>query len=129
MVLQRSNFEIPARFSFQPFAAAWCVACAETVEWKDESGGSLLTSFEPGSRLRVRIEFPDANNSGMLAGLGIHQSNTVLMHRTCIPLDIRESHQNHVNTPDISGRRFQVLICRKPEFKSGNWTFLEPGNV
>jgi hypothetical protein len=35
--------------------------------------------------------------------------------RANIPPDVLRTHENHVNTPDISGRNFQVLICETPE--------------
>jgi hypothetical protein len=39
-----------------------------------------------------------------------------------------QAHENYHNTPDLPGRTFQVLICRKTEFKDGLWA-LKPGEI
>ena len=136
MVLHNSNFEIPARFSFQPFVAEWRFVMAETVEWAREP--TLLRRMAPvpaddddnKNWLRVRIEVPDADEAETLLGipLGIDPSYTVLMNRASIPPDLLQSHENHRNTPDVSGRSFRVLIYQNPEIKCGLWA-LEPGKV
>lgn len=137
MVLHQANFEIPARFSFQPFPAEWRFVTAETVDWAEDP--TKLRSIVPvpaendddKNWLRVRIEVrEDDNVRRMLAGLfsGIDPSYMVLMDRASIPPGVLQSYENHRNTPDISGRSFRVLIYRNPEIKLGLWALL-PGNV
>lgn len=136
MVLQ-NNFEIPARFAFQPFSAKWRFEYAETVEWAGEPKLRPLVSAPAGEDertwLRVRIEVPDpsasANALGLhIPGIGIHPSYTVLMDRASIPPDVLQAHETYRNTPDVSGRQFNVLICQMPELESLLRT-LEPGKV
>ena len=137
MVLRQSNFEIPARFSFQPFAAEWRIVYAETVEWVEAP--RLRGILEPvdvnaeRTWVRLRIEVPDMSDIGVSLGLyfpGIddHPSYQTLVSRASIPPDVLQAHENFRNTPDISGRYFQVLICHKPELKDGLWA-VEPGDV
>jgi hypothetical protein len=137
MVLHRSNFEIPARFSFQPYVAEWRFVSVETVEWDEEPKlKKVFQKKEDNSEktwVRVRIEVPDMSDPGnslgfYIPGIGVHPSYTVLMNRTSIPPDVLQAHENYSNTPDISGRYFSVLICQKPEFKDGLWA-LKPGEV
>lgn len=129
MVLHQSNFEIPARFSFQPFIAEWFFAVAETVEWTDAP--TLKMAFQPDGDseknwLMIRIEVPETEFSTRLM-LGFEPVfQTVLMDRSSVPPDVLQAHENHRNTPDISGRSFRMLICRKPEFKDRIWD-LTPG--
>jgi hypothetical protein len=134
MVLHQSNFEIPARFSFQPFLAEWRFASAETMEWVEEPP-RLMAAMRADdvcekNWLKVRIQGLNADSSGMLSGLGLgpYPSYEVLLDRNSIPPNVLQAHENYNNTPDISGRNFQVLICQKPEFKYGLFT-LEPGTV
>ncbi len=128
MVLQRSIFEIPARFSFQPYSAKWRYANAEMVEWVEESKLRPImaeSTDEPEkTALRVRIGAPD------LYGFAfeLEPSHTVLMDRASIPPDVLQPHENYRNTPDVSDRSFQVLIYQKPEFKDGIWS-LKPGDT
>lgn len=131
MVLQRSNFEIPARFSFQPFSADWRLETAETVEWVEKPTLQPLFSRpkdDPEKNwLRVRIGVLGYGSLDALYRID-DPSWTVLMDRASIPPDVLQPHENHRNTPDVSGRSFQVLICQKPEFKDGLWA-LKPGEV
>src|SRR5690348_3870646 len=136
MVLHRSNFEIPARFTFQPFVAEWRFARAETVEWARNP--RLLRRMAPvpadddedKNWLRVRVKVSDASELGNLIELmlGVDPSYTVLMDRANIPPGVLQSHENYSNTPDISGRNFRILICQKPEFKDGLWDLM-PGEA
>lgn len=130
MILQRANFNVPARFSFQPFIAEWRFAMAETMEWARDPT-RLRMAFVPADDdddknwLQVRIEVPD-DRFGI--PLGVDPPYTVLMNRASIPPDVLRSHENHRNTPDVSGRSFSVLIYRNPEIKNGLWA-LEPGKI
>lgn len=131
MVLHQSNFEIPARFSFQPFIAEWVFAAAETVEWVNAPTRKMAVQADAESEkswLMIRIEVPETEFSTrrMLALEPVYQ--TVLMDRASIPPEVLRAHENHRNTPDISGRSFKVLLCRKPEFRNIFWG-LEPGKV
>ena len=137
MVLRRANFEIPAQFSFQPFAGSWRFASAETLEWAEEPGLRLM-SFEPRDNaektgVRVRIDVPDMSAPGntgtaFMLGLGSYVSYTVIMDRASIPPDVVQPHENYLNTPDVSGRLFSGLICQKPEFKDPLFA-LSPGDA
>jgi hypothetical protein len=117
MVL-RSNFEIIAGLTFQPYAAEWRIANAETVEWvfnpKVVIGSKAQASPEK-TWVRVRIEVSDIR--GLENALGL-PSFTVLMNRATIPPNLLQSHEDYDRTPDIAGRRFSVLICEKSEFKN-----------
>src|ERR1035438_4177306 len=120
MVLHLSNFEIPARLIFQPYAAEWRIANAETVEWEVQTivrlGSPYKQEVTPDRTwVRVRIEVPDMK--GLESSLGV-PSFTVLMNPTSIPPDVLRPLENHRRTPDIGGRRFTVLICFKSEFKN-----------
>lgn len=135
MILQRANFNVPARFSFQPFAAKWRFANAVLAEWVEDP--TLLRPFRFGEAeksepektwLRVRLGLPgkddDADHLGGLNGLySLHPSCTVLMDRTSIPPEVLHAHENHRNTPDLSDKDkwFNVLICQRPEFRDGPW--------
>ena len=129
MILQRSNFNVPARFSFQPFAANWRFVSAELLEWVEEPRLKMAFRQEEDNPektwLRVRIDVPERNDSlGGLSdmfGCGLCLSYPVLMGRASIPPDVLQAHENCRNTPDVSGRFFQVLICQKPEFKNSPW--------
>jgi len=122
------DFEIPARFIFQPFSADWRIVSAETVEWVENP--TLLRSLlgrqdEEATEknwLRVRIDVPDAEDAGMISMFARYPSYTVLMNRTEIPEDVLTAHENHQNTPDVAGRSFLVLIYEKPEFMDRFWT-------
>jgi len=113
MVLQRSNFEIPAQFSFQPFSAVWRVASAETEEWVEEP--KLRMAFvEPRSKpeknwIRVRIQVP--NEIEAMLGLNGNRSDFVTLSRTSLPPSALARHENYLNSPDISGRSFELLVC------------------
>jgi hypothetical protein len=50
------------------------------------------------------------------------------MERASIPPNVLQAHENCHNTPDVSGRSFQVLICQKLEFKDSPW-HLKPEDV
>lgn len=137
MVLHRSNFVIPARFSFQPYSVEWRLVSAEIVDWVEEPKLRQMMSKPPDDPektwLRVRIEVPEVSGSeGVLRlhipGIGIYPSHTVHMDRASIPADVLLAHENHRNTPDVADRWFRVLICQKPEFKYGLWA-LGPGEV
>ena len=132
MVLHRSNFEITARLSFQPYRAEWRAVNAETVEWVEEPKlrrvFSKLSDDPEKTWLRVHVGAPDADGFGLLYGFDLNPSYTVLMDRASIPPEVLPTHENHRNTPDVSGRSFQVLICYKPEFKDVLWE-LKPGDV
>jgi hypothetical protein len=131
MVLHRANFEIPARFDFQPYSAKWRCASAEILEWVEERKLMAIRSRQSDDPeknwLRVRI---DALPYGSLEEpYGIDFScHTVHMDRASIPPDVLLAHENHRNTPDVSDRCFDVLIFRMPEIKDTFWT-LEPGKV
>jgi hypothetical protein len=134
MVLQRSNFEIPARFTFHPHSAEWRLATAETVEWAEEQKLWLMAPIPANANheknwMRVRIEVPNADALGV-GGLmlGIYPTYTVLLDRASMPPGVLQAHENHCNTPDISGRYFQVLICQQPELTGALWA-LKPGSV
>ena len=133
MILQRANFNVPARFSFQPYTAIWDLETAETVEWAEDP--TLLRKiFTPAderpekSWLRVRVGVAVYGGLEMLYGFGDRPSYVVLMDRASIPPDVLSAHANHRNTPDIAGHQFPVLICRKPEFIDSLWA-LKPGQV
>jgi len=132
MILQRANFNVPARFSFQPFAASWRFVSAELVEWGEEPKLRMAFQQDEGrhekASLRVRIEVPDPDGDGVglgglsfVYGCGLSRSYPVLMERASIPPKVLPAHENCHNTPDISGRSFLVLICQKPEFKDSPW--------
>jgi hypothetical protein len=132
MVLHLSNFEIPARFTFQPFIAEWHFAWAETLEWVQEPK-AIQMAFVPiesdseKNWLRIRIEIPDVDNLlGLM--LGSNPSYNVLVAPGSIPPGILQAHENYSNTPDISGRSFQILICQKPELKDRPWDLM-PGEA
>lgn len=132
MVLHRSNFEIPARFTFQPFVADWQLTRVEIVEWAHEPKLSkmALGPIEDNSEkcwLRIRIEVPDRHNL-VRSMLDLDPAYPALVDRKTIPPDVLQAHENYSNTPDVSGRSFQVLICQKPEFKDRLWE-LTPGDV
>jgi hypothetical protein len=124
MVLHRSNFNIPARLSFQPFVVNWHIAEAEIVEWVEEP--KLRNDW-----LRVRIEealvFGGLGEMDEIRRPGI-SSITALIARHSIPPDVLRPHENCHNTLDVSDRRFKVLVCQRPEFKDGPWA-LAPGEV
>jgi len=140
MILQRANFNVPARFSFQPFAAVWRSVSAELVEWVEDPTPLRPIIFGPADEdepektwLRVRLELPGKHDNvddlGGLSGLyGLRPSYTVLMDRVSIPPDVLHGDENHRSAPDVSGRGFTVLICQRPEFKDALWT-LKPGDV
>jgi hypothetical protein len=94
MVLQRFNFEIPARFSFQPYAAVWRIVHAETVGWI-EGRKSLWSSLREGDRgktwVKAQIEVLDANSSENWLG---RSSVPVKMNRTLVPPDVLQAHEN-----------------------------------
>jgi len=132
MILQRANFNVPARFTFQPFAAKWRFVGAELVEWVEEP--KLRPLFGEAEEdpektwLRVCIEVPDPDGDGIglgglgsLYGCGLYRSYRVLMERASIPPNVLQAHENCHNTPDVLGRSFQVLICQKHEFKDSPW--------
>lgn len=128
-----SNFEVPAKFSFQPYVAEWRMVSAETVDWAEEPKLRLAfakpTEEPEKPRLRVRIEIPEPGDLGFTGfGLGSRSSYAVVLNRASIPPGLVQPHENHRNTPDMSGRTFRVLICQKPEMKGGLW-LLEPGDV
>lgn len=135
MVLQRTNFEIPARFRFRPFSARWEIRTAELLGWPEEpkpiarfrvpSIGSpmakpRIASLMEREQVTVRIYAPGGSTAGMLDlyGIGLGPSHTVEMYRDDIPQDVLPSAENRRTSPDISGRTFSVLVCSKPEFKS-----------
>jgi hypothetical protein len=132
MILQHTNFNVPARFSFQPYSATWRLASAETLEWVEEPKLMQVPSKLPDepekNRLRVRIGASLYGALDLLYGIDSYPSYTVLMDRASIPPDVLQAHESYRNTPDISGRSFQVLICQKPEFKDGPWA-LKPGEI
>jgi hypothetical protein len=134
MVLHLSNFEIPARFSFQPFVAEWHFVRVETVEWAEEPKLKRALQQQEDDLektwVRVRIEAPDADGLGMLYGLELndYSSFSAVLDRASVPPDVLEAHENHRNTPNISDRYFRALICQKPEFKDELWA-LKPGEV
>jgi hypothetical protein len=132
MILQRTNFEIPARFTFQPYSAEWQFVNAETLEWVEEPKLRPIfpVSVDESQKtwMRVRIEMPEPELcTSQMIGLD-PPSRAVLMDRASIPPDVIQPHENCHNTPDASGRSFQVLICTKPEFKDSLWA-LRPGEV
>jgi hypothetical protein len=141
MVLRRSNFEIPARFSFRPFSARWIRCDAELVEWYEKPeplGGFPPLPVKPiapfateREKVLVRIEVPDDSTSGMLAamGLGPCPSHTVELFRDNVPSDVLRPHENRRKTPDISGREFAVLVCKRREFESFLPSGWKPGDV
>lgn len=135
MVLQRVNFEIPARFSFRPFSARWEIRTAELLDWPEEPKpigkfripaiGSPMVKPRMASLMErewvtVRIDASGGSTAGMLDlyGLGPGSSHTVEMYRNDIPSDVLRPHENQRTSPDISGRTFSVLVCSKPEFKT-----------
>ena len=139
MVLHRSNFEIPARFSFRPFNARWEICTAELVDWcekpKPLTGGMVKPITDQRTEresVEVRIEVQDYfSTSGMLTALGLrpHLAHTVEMDRDDIPHDLLAAHENRQTSPDISGRSFPVLVCSQPEFKTlFPFTLLKPGD-
>lgn len=116
MVLHRSNFEIPAQFIFQPFSAAWRIVSAETLEWVEDQ--RLMQAFvEPAkkpekNRIRLRFEVPDdIEPTAAMLDLDAKRYDRVTLSRADLPPDVLAKHENHRNTPDISGRVFQLLIC------------------
>lgn len=128
----QSNISIPAQFSFQPFTAEWRYASAEILEWV-EKPKLMAILFKPSDDpeknwLRVRIGASPYGGLDGLYGIDYSPCHTVHMDRASIPPDVLLAHENHRNTPDVSGRWFTVLICQKPEFKDGYWV-LKPGEV
>jgi hypothetical protein len=113
MVLQRSNFEIPVQFIFQPFDAHWRAVNAETVEWVEEPRIQMAfrkTEPEPEkNQLKVRI---DEGARTLAAMLGVNlPSPTIRIDRASIPPNVLMPHENWRNTPDVSGRNFMLLVC------------------
>jgi hypothetical protein len=132
MVLHRTNFEIPAQFSFKPYSADWRLVSAEIVDWVEAPRLMMaLVQEDPREKtwLRVRLEMPDSheNTLGALYGLGDYRSYMVQLDRCGIPPDVLPAHENNRNAPDVSGRLFQVLICEKPEFKEIGWSLKHGG--
>lgn len=131
MVLQSANFEIPARFDFQPYSAKWRGASAEILEWvevpKLMAVGSRQSDDPEKNWLRVRIDALPIGNLDAPHEID-YSRHTVCMDRASIPPNVLLADENHRNTPDFSDRWFNVLICRKLEIKDGIWT-LEPGKV
>lgn len=125
MILQGTNFNVPARFTFQPYSARWRFVSAEILEWAAESQlgeMSALLNDEPGRTwLRVGIGESLYGTLGGLYGTDVSLSCTIRMDRASVPPDVLQPHENSDNTPDISGRSFTALICQKPEFKDGPW--------
>lgn len=142
MVLHRTNFEIPARFVFRPFSARWIDCRAKLVGWHEEpkpSGQYLVPPIlvkpmalvAERDKVLVRIEVPDDSTSGKLAamGLGPCPFHTVELFRDDVPKDVLRPHENRRNTPDISGREFTVLVCKRREFETHLLARLKPGDV
>ena len=112
------NIEIPARFSFRPYSARWNVAWAKIIGWWEQPtpfGFTPITEPGGGDKVLVRVDVPDINRgvAGMLYGSA--PSYVVEIDRADIPADALQPHENRRNTPDIAGREFDVLACRKPE--------------
>jgi hypothetical protein len=55
-------------------------------------------------------------------------SLTVIIDRASVPPGVLMPRENYRNTPYLSRRGFQVLICQKAEFENGLWG-LEPDGV
>jgi hypothetical protein len=142
MVLHRANFEIPARFTFRPFSARWRVCFAELVEWSKQPQrrplGVLdspnLREVAPGlEKVLVQIEMPNHASFALgldlhVYGLGLNPIHTVEVSRADIPGDVLRAHENRQNTPNISGRQFAVLVCKRPEFEA-LFPSVKPGDV
>lgn len=77
--------------------------------------------------VRVRIEVQEVGELGVPTRLGPSPSYTHDLERSSVPPEILQAHEDHRNTPDISGRKFQVLVCQNPEFKE-SW-LIKPGEV
>jgi hypothetical protein len=132
MILQRTNFNVPARFSFQPYSAKWRIVNAEIVDWVEEPRLRMILR-EPADQpqktwLRILIGAPSRGGLESLYGLDDSPTFTVLMDRTSVPSDALQAHENFRNTPDVSGRSFAALICQKPEFRDGTWA-IKPGEA
>jgi len=130
MVLHRSNFEIPAQFSFEPFAATWQIASAETLEWTEEPKLIQMAFKKPltkpeKSHILVRIEVPDEIEISAMLGAHTKKYDYVTLDRTSLPPDVLASHETHRSGADISGRLFHVLVCatevesRRPVVSAG----------
>jgi hypothetical protein len=132
MILQRDNFNVPARFTFQPYSVKWSFANAEIVEWVEKP--TLRMAFQESARepektwLRVHIGTAIFGGLEALYGVVDSPSCTVLMDRASIPPDVLQPHEDCRSTSDVSGRSFQVLICQMPEFRDSFWK-LEPGKA
>lgn len=116
-----SNIEIPARFSFRPYSARWTVAWAKIIGWWEQPtpfGLQPIVQPRGGDKVLVRVDVADNDRgvAGMLYGSA--PSCTVEIHRADVPADVLQPHENRRNAPDIAGREFVVLACRKPEFET-----------
>jgi hypothetical protein len=152
MVLHNSNVEIPARFVFRPYRAFWLVGSAEVVGWWEGgyslSSGGFHTIFARGStpgylpvpsppeRVILRLPRPIDETTSVNAlgltkrALAISENEfcEVAIDRADLPAGVLQSHEHRRNTPDITGRTFDLLICPTPEF--GNlFPSLTPGDV
>ena len=132
MILQRTNFNVPARFSFQPYSAKWRLVNAEIVDWAEEPRLRMIFR-EPADQpqktwLRILIGAPIYGGLESLYGTDVSPTFRVLMDRASVPPDALQAHENFRNTPDVSGRSFTALICHRPEFRDGAWT-IKPGEV
>lgn len=120
----QSHIAIPARFVFRPFRAQWVMCWAEIVGWGEESLGRLkaLIGHIEERRVKVRLAIPRESNAsesaiGILGGLSGRSYDTydVEIKRSDVPPDCLQPHETPDNTPDISGREIELLVCGSPE--------------
>jgi endogenous inhibitor of DNA gyrase (YacG/DUF329 family) len=121
MVL-RENFEIPARFSFRPFSVRWEICDAELLGWGEEPRTPFSRRIDQLSVDRERVEvyiWPDSIAERLMMVSGIRfPERAVELYRDNVPKDVLPLAETRRSRPDISGKRFKVLVCSRPEFKS-----------
>lgn len=121
---QIRNVEIPVRFAFLPFNSRWQKCDAEVIGWLEEpSTPRELFSDEVDAEFErmtiVRLNVPVAGEFEHLSSQGnsFQDSYEIEVLSTDLPPDVMRPHENRRNTPDIGGRKFQVLTCTIPELK------------
>lgn len=120
-----NNFTIPARLNFRPHQVEWKVCLAEVLGWAEDPPApptviakSLLGFGGEKVRVTVSVAEPEDDTSGILGALGRYTSHDVEMNRDDLPQEVIASDETRRNSPNISGRTFEVLICQHEMFRS-----------
>ncbi len=123
---QRVDVEIPVRLSFRPYCARWTTCSAELLGWREKPTNTYsepdlewLNPPDDRDRIRVRLDVPSAQDLASLAyAFGCRPSGrsyTIDIVRRLIPPYVLPPHADHQSTPNIAGRRFDVLVCLMQE--------------